>query len=172
MNKERVITLTLIILAAAASRILPHPVNVTPIAAIALFAGAHFTSKLLAFIVPIVAMIISDAIIGFYPQLWVTYIAFAGVVAVGFWLRNRKNITNVAVATVSGSVLFFLVTNFPLWSHYNMYPHTLDGIVQSYTMALPFFRNSLAGDLFYSALLFGGFALAERKFTALQAQQV
>jgi hypothetical protein len=171
MNKERFITLTLIVLAAAVSRILPHPANIAPISAIALFAGAHFERKSLAFAVPLAAMLLSDAIIGFYPQLWVTYMAFALVVCVGFLLRKNMGILQVSCATLGSSVLFFLITNFSLWSHYDMYSHDLSGIMQGYTMGLPFFRNTLLGDLFYSALLFGGFALAERKFTVLRTQK-
>jgi hypothetical protein len=172
MNKERLVTLTLIILAAATARLLPHPHNVAPIAAIALFAGAHFERKWQAFVLPLLAMLVSDAIIGFYDAMWVTYLAFATVVCLGFLLRKNKSFLAVAGATVSGSVLFFLVSNFALWMHHNLYPHTLDGIMESYTMALPFFRNTLIGDLFYSGLLFGGFALAERKFTPLRSNRV
>jgi hypothetical protein len=168
MNKDRLITLSLIILAAAASRLLPHPENVAPIAAIALFAGAKFENKALAFAVPALAMLLSDAFIGFYSGMWVTYMAFAAIVCIGFLLRRKQDFSRVALATVAGSVLFFLVTNFALWSSHGLYPQTLDGIMQSYTAALPFFRNSLLGDAFYTALLFGGFALAERRFSRLQ----
>jgi hypothetical protein len=168
MNKDRLITLSLIILAAAASRLLPHPENVAPIAAIALFAGAKFETKGLAFAVPALAMLVSDVFIGFYSGMWVTYMAFAAIVCLGFLLRSSKGFAATAAATIAGSVLFFLITNFALWSSHGLYPQTLDGIMQSYTAALPFFRNSLLGDAFYSALLFGGFALAERRFLRLQ----
>jgi hypothetical protein len=169
MNKDRLITLSLIILAAAASRLLPHPDNVAPIAAMALFAGAKFENKQLAFAIPAMAMLLSDAVIGFYSGMWITYMAFAAVVCIGFMLRSKQDVMHTALATVAGSVLFFLVTNFALWSSHGLYSHTLDGIMQSYTMALPFFRNSLLGDAFYSAILFGGFALAERRYSRLQA---
>ena len=172
MNKERLVTLTLIILAAATSRILPHPDNVAPIAAIALFAGAHFERKWQAFALPIAAMLASDSIIGFYDAMWVTYIGFAAVVCIGFLLRQNKSFLRVLGATIGGSVAFFLISNFALWAHHDLYPHTLEGVMESYAMALPFFRNSLIGDLFYTGLLFGGFALAERKFTPLRSSRV
>ena len=168
MNKERLITLTLIIFAAAASRLLPHPANVAPIAAIALFSGAQFERKWLAFAVPLAALVISDAIIGFYPQMYITYIAFALVTCIGFALKNRQRPLPIAVATLSGSVAFFLITNFALWNGYNLYPHTWAGVVEGYFAALPFFQQTVLGDLFYAALLFGGFALAERKYPRLR----
>jgi hypothetical protein len=169
MNKERLLTLSLLVFAAAIARIVPHPANVAPIAAIALFSGAQFDRKWQAFSIPLAAMLLSDLVIGFYSQMWVTYLAFAAVVCIGFKLRGNPGFTKLLLGTLAGSIAFFLITNFALWSHYEMYPHTLDGIMQSYTMALPFFRNSLFGDLFYSGLLFGGFILAQRSFPALKA---
>ena len=165
MNKERFVTLSLIILAAAASRLLPHPANVTPITAIALFAGAKFERKWLAFAVPLLAVLLSDAIIGFYSHMWVTYLAFALVVCIGFTLKNSsQRFAPIAGATLAGSVTFFLVTNCALLMNPGLYEANWNGVVESYVAGLPFFRNSLIGDAFYSTLLFGGFALAEKKF--------
>lgn len=169
MNRERLITLTLIVLAAAASRLLPHAPNVAPIAAIALFGGAQFERKWLAFAVPFLALLLSDAVIGFYEQMWVTYLAFAAVVCIGFALRGRLRFLPVTGAAVLSSALFFLITNCALWLPYDIYPKTAAGVLLGYEAALPFFRNTLLGDLFYTALLFGGFALAERKLTWLKA---
>ncbi len=166
MNKERLTALCLIILAAALSRVLPHPHNVAPIAAIALFSGAHFERKWMAFALPLLAMLVSDAVIGFYPEIWVTYLAFSLVVCLGLVLARNKGVLQVACATLAGSVTFFLITNFAPF--YTLYPHTMDGIAQSYAMALPFFRNTLLGDAFYVTILFGGFALMQRKFSRLQ----
>ncbi len=169
MSKERLITLALIILAAAASRLLPHPSNVAPITAIALFAGAHFTNRKLAFAIPLVAMLLSDLIIGFYAQMWITYLAFAVIVCIGFGLQGRVRPASTLGASLLSSVVFFLITNFALWSHYDLYPQTLEGVMQGYVAALPFLGNSVLGDLFYTALIFGGFALAERKCVRLKA---
>ncbi len=169
MNKDRLVTLCLIIFVAAASRLLPHPVNVTPIAAIALFAGAQFGRGWMAFALPALALLISDAIIGFYAGMWVTYLGFAAIVCIGFALSGKIKPLHVAGASVAGSLAFFLVTNFALWAPHDLYPKSLDGIVQSYVAGLPFLKNSLLGDLFYNALIFGGFALAERKYARLKA---
>lgn len=169
MNKERLIALFMIILAAAAARLLPHPANVTPVAALALFSGAQFERKWLAFAVPFAALLLSDAVLGFYDQMWVTYLGFAAVTALGLLLHGNVKPLPVAAATLSGSVLFFLITNCALL-HYGLYPQTWDGMMTGYTMALPFFRNTLLGDAFYVALLFGGFALAERRFDWLRVR--
>ena len=171
MNKERLFTLTLIILAAAASRLVPHPYNFTPITAIALFAGAQFERKWVAFAVPAAALLLSDAIIGFYSQMWLTYMAFAIVVCIGFLLRGHVRAWPVVGASFASSALFYLITNCAFWLPYDIYPHTLQGLVQGYVAGLPFFQNALAGDMFYSGLLFGGFALTERRFAGLKLRQ-
>lgn len=172
MNKERLLALIAIILAAAACRLLPHPANVTPIAAIALFAGAHFQRTSLAFAIPLLAMLASDAVIGFYSGMWVVYLAFAVIVAIGMLLRGHITPLPVAAATLASSGSFFLITNFAPIHHSGLYPHTLEGVLQSYTMALPFFTNTLLGDAFFVALLFGGFVLLERKYRPLQLQPI
>lgn len=172
MNKERLITLSMIVLAAAASRLLPHPDNVAPIAAIALFAGAQFERKSLAFVIPLSAMLLSDIALGFYEGMWMTYVGFAAVVCVGFTLRGFQKALPVAGATLLGSALFFLITNFAPLALPSIYPATFEGVMQSYVAALPFFRNTLIGDAFYSALLFGGFALAEYRFSWLRLRSL
>jgi hypothetical protein len=170
MNKERFIALSLIVLAAAVSRLLPHPYNFTPIAAIALFSGAEFERKPLAFLVPLAALLISDAIIGFYAagEMLVTYVAFAAIVCIGFAIRGRDSFIPVAFATLASAVVFFLITNCTFFMNPSLYPQNFDGLMQGYIAGLPFFRNTLTSDIFYSALLFGGFALAEKKFAGLR----
>jgi hypothetical protein len=172
MNKDRLITLTMIILAAAVSRILPHPDNVAPIAAMALFGAAQFERKWLAFAVPLLALLISDAFIGFYEHMYVTYVGFIAVTCIGLLLRGHVKPLPVVGATLGASVAFFLITNCALWIHYDLYPKTLEGVTTGYIAALPLFRNTVIGDLFYSALLFGGFALAERRYLWLRAPQL
>jgi len=173
MNKERLLTLSIIILAAAASRILPHPYNFTPVAAIALFAGSKFENKLLAFTVPLLALLLSDAVIGFYDmtQMIGTYAGFAAVVCIGFLVQGRQKVAPIAVATLAGAITFFLITNCSLFIP-GLYPATPEGMMQGYIAGIPFFRNTLLSDVFYSILLFGGFALAERRFPQLQAARV
>ncbi len=159
--------LTGLILAAVFSRLIPHPPNFAPIAAIALFGGAYFDNKKLAFIVPFIALLISDLVIGFYEGMWAIYLSFALVVGIGFMLRNRVNTGRVAIAAVSSSVLFFVVTNFAVWVSGFLYPMNFSGLVTCYTAAIPFFHNTLIGDLVYSGALFGLYALAKVKYPSL-----
>ncbi len=156
------------ILTAALSRLLPHPPNVTPLAAIALFGGAHFADKRLAFLVPLAALLLSDLILGLHSQMPGVYAGFALVVCVGFVLRGRTRALPVAVAALIGSCVFYLVSNFGVWATGSWYPKTAAGLGACYVAGIPFFRNSLVGDLFYTALLFGIFALAEKRFSLLR----
>ncbi|MEM6648471.1 MAG: DUF6580 family putative transport protein [Bacteroidota bacterium] len=157
-----------LVVLAVLSRWLPHPPNFTPIAALALFGGAHFTHKGWAFAVPMVAMLLGDALIGFHSLMPVVYGAFAATVGIGLLLRRRRSPLRVAGATLAGSVLFFVVTNFGLWAIESFYPKTLEGLVACYVAALPYFYNTLLGDAFFTAVLFGGFALAEWRFPVLR----
>jgi len=161
--KSRLGLLIGMIIAAAAMRLLPHPSNFEPIGAIALFAGAYFDDKRWAFVLPLAAMLLSDAVIGFHSQMAGVYGAFALVVWLGSFLRQRRTAVKVAGAGLAASILFFVVTNFGVWALDSLYPRTLEGLVICYVAAIPFFANTLAGTLFYTAVLFGGFALAERK---------
>ncbi|MFZ2189628.1 MAG: DUF6580 family putative transport protein [Candidatus Magasanikiibacteriota bacterium] len=157
MNKKIIIPILLIILGIIA-RFLPHLANFAPIGAIALF-GALYLPKKYALIIPLVAMFISDIFIGFYS--WQIMLAVYGsfVLAGIFGLTIRKNIKFASVLSVTllSSVLFFLITNFAVWAFGTMYIHNFTGLVQSYVMAVPFFKNSLLGDLFYVGVLVGGY---------------
>lgn len=145
------------IIAAVILRLLPHLPNFAPIAAMALFGGTYL-NKRYALIVPLVAMVVSDIFIGFYNP-WIlasVYGSFILIGLLGMWLKNNKTVSNVIGASLLGSVLFFLITNFAVWAvPHSFYPHTLQGLVNSYTMGLPFFRNTLMGDLFYVSVMFG-----------------
>ena len=163
MRQLRPLALAAVILLAAASRLLPHPPNFTPIGAIALFGGAHLRERWLAFIVPLAAMALSDLVIGWHRLVPLVYGSFALTVVIGMWLRDRKSVWPItAAAALASSVLFFVLTNFGVWAFGAMYPKTLPGLVATYVAAIPFFRNTVAGDLFYTAVLFGGFGSLER----------
>lgn len=145
------------ILAGMALRIIPHLPNFAPIAAMALFGGTYMNRRF-ALIVPIVALFFSDIFIGFYNP-WImlsVYGSFFLIGLIGTWLKNHKNLPNIIGGALSGSIIFFLVTNFAVWAvPASMYPHNLQGLLQSYIMGLPFFRNTLMGDLFYAGAMFG-----------------
>jgi hypothetical protein len=168
-NHARLIALLSAIVAAAALRLVPHPPNVAPIAAMALFSGAKFGRRPLAFAAPLGAMVLSDAVLGFYSGFWVTYLAIALIVLLGGIALSRISVLRLAGAAVARSELFFMVSNFGTWALSGMYPLTAGGLAACYVAAIPFFQNTVAGDLFYSGLLFGGFALAEYLVPRLRA---
>lgn len=168
MNKPRFLFLTGIILAAALSRLIPHPPNFSPIAALALFGGAQFSRKWMAFAVPLAAMFLSDLILGLHALIPIIYGCFALIVCLGFWVRRNQNIWRIGSAAVVGAILFFVVTNFGVWAIGSYYPKTGSGLLTCFTEAIPFFWNTLAGDLFYSAILFGALRAAEWRWPVLR----
>ena len=168
MTHPRFLTLVGIVLAAAALRLLPHWPNFTPVAAMALFGGAHFASRRMALAVPLAAMLLSDAVLGFHSSMGFVYGAFAATVGLGLLLRNGRSPLRVGGMALGASVLFFGVTNFGAWLVGGLYPLTAAGLAEAYVAGLPFFTNTLAGDLLYTGVLFGGFALAQRSLPALR----
>lgn len=152
----------LIVISGVLARLLPHHPNIVPIAALCLFGGVYLPKKF-AFL-PLLALFISDYFIGFYGiDMLYVYGSFALTGVIGLWIRRHKKPLPVIISAFASSVMFFLITNFGVWAlPNNWYPHTLAGLIQSYTMALPFFRNSLIGDVGYTALLFGGYELLQK----------
>jgi hypothetical protein len=169
MDKPRFATLAGMIFLAAASRLIPHPPNFTPLAAMALFGGAYISDKRLAFGLPLAALFLSDAVLGFYHDMIWVYGSFALIVCLGLQLQSRRRLLPIAGAALASSVLFFALTNFGVWASGDLYPRTLGGLATAYVAAIPFFQNTIAGDLVYTALLFGGFAIVEKKFPVLRA---
>lgn len=167
-NNIRIAALIAAILVAALFRLVPHPPNFTPIAAMALFSGAYLPRRALAFAAPLAALLLSDLVLGFYPGMAFIYVSVALTVLIGWAISRRRSALRIAGAAVVGSVLFYVLTNFSTWLITDMYPKTLEGLAACYVAAIPFFQNTLAGDLVFSALLFGGFALAERAIPQLR----
>ncbi len=170
-QKENLLYRTLLALAlillAAALRIAPHPWNFTPVGAMALFSGAVIRDRRLAFIFPLLVLFLGDIFIGFHKLIPIVYASFLISVAIGLWLRDRRTIARISLATLLGAIQFFLVTNFAVWALGSFYPRTVAGLATCYIAGIPFFWNTLAGDALYAALLFGGYALAERFIPAL-----
>ena len=159
MNKKYSATkyaAALVLIAVAAfSRMLPHPSNFTPIAAIALFGGVYL-DKRFAFIVPILAMLASDYVIGFYGGMYWVYGSFVLIGLIGIWLKNHKTPLLVLGGTLVSSILFFVITNFGVWmTPGSIYAHNWSGLIECYIAAIPFFRNTLGGDLLFVAVMFG-----------------
>jgi hypothetical protein len=155
------------ILAAAFSRLIPHPPNFTAVGAIALFGGAYFSKKWMAFLIPLTALFLTDLIIGFYSQMWVVYLSFILIVVIGMTLQGDKKPGKVILASITASVSFFIITNLAAWYGSAIYPQNFTGIVESYIAAIPFFGPTLLGDLFYVGVMFGAFEIARSKFPKL-----
>src|SRR5215813_11738127 len=151
-----------LVLLAAALRVLPHPWNLTPIGAMALFSGAVFKEKWLKFAFPLIALFVGDTIIGLHKLMAVVYLSFLASVGIGIWIGEKRKPVRIATGTLLGAVQFFLVTNFAVWAVFTTYPKSFAGLVACYAAGLPLFGNTLAGDALYAGLLFGGYALAER----------
>ncbi len=170
MNKK-LLVITAFILVAAAARLLPHAPNFTPLGAIALFAGAYISNRVLAFVIPILAMILSDALMGFagwdFPEQIITvYGSFALITALGMNMRNDKSVLRIGASSIAASVLFFIITNFMVWmsgfyTTPSLYTTNFSGLVTCYVAAIPFFTPSAAADLFFSSILFGAFYLVQ-----------
>ena len=159
--------ITGIIVFGAVMRLIPHWPNFTPIAAMALFGGAHLQKKHLAFLVPLAAMFISDLILGLHQWMLAVYASFAIVVFIGIFLRSRIKIGSVLLASVVSSLLFFIITNFAIWIGSPFYPQNTAGLIECYVAGLPFLNNGIMGDLVFSTLFFGGFYLAQLRFPVL-----
>ncbi len=169
--------LVLLIVAAALSRLLPHPFNFTPIGAMALFGAAYFSNRVWAVALPFAAMWLSDLWLnnvtynyteGFQwmGSAWV-YGSFFLISGLGFLLLRHVKVGTVLGTSLLASVLFFLITNFAVWYGSTTYPQNIGGLLLCYEAGIPFFGNTLAGDLFYCAVLFGGFEWAQRRVPAL-----
>lgn len=152
----------LIIFAGVLSRLLPHHPNIVPITALCLFGSVYLPKKLI--FLPLLILLISDYFIGFYGLTMVyVYGSFALISLIGLWLKKHKSFKGVLGVSIFSSVLFFIITNLGVWAPpNNWYPHNLAGLIESYTLAIPFFRNSLIGDVGYTVMLFGGYEIAQR----------
>lgn len=174
MNKK-FITIVAIIALAAASRFLPFAPNFSPIGAVALFAGAFIANRYLAVALPLIALFISDFFIGFYGAGMIpVYAATALFSVIGMLLTNKNNPISIIGSSLLGSVAFYLITNFVFvyTADNTIYPHSLAGVMESYFAAIPFFKNSLRGDLLYTVLLFGSFYLLSINVPFLKKEKV
>jgi hypothetical protein len=155
----------------ALARLVPHLPNFTPLGAMALYAGANVGGRK-AFLLPILTMLFSDLILGFHSTMIFVYGSFALTVLIGRIIRTRQGIKNVAFAAFSSSIIFFLITNFGVWLMSGMYPHNFQGLMTAFAMGILFFRNTLLGDMFFSAAFFGGAAVVSICFSKIKSKIV
>jgi hypothetical protein len=151
----------LIVLGAVLIRFLPHPANVAPIAAMALFGGAYLNKKNAVFL-PLIIMFISDLFLGFHKTMPFVYGSFLLASIIGIGLKNKVKAKNVLGASLLSSLIFYVITNFGVWLTSGMYQMTFLGLVKCYVLAIPFFRNTVFGDLFYTVMMFGGYEVMVR----------
>ena len=176
--------LTVLILGAAFSRLLPHPLNFSPIGAMGLFGAAFFAKRWQALLIPIGATFLSDLVLNnvvyaeyttgfmaFYPGMGWQYAAYALIVLAGFAIFRSVKVQTILAGALSATVIFFLVSNFGAFLSNPVYPKTLSGLLTAYVAGLPFVQGTLLGDLFYSGVLFGAFALLKAGLPQLRLQK-
>ena len=162
-KNKKILFITLFIIVAALMRLIPHPPNFVPITAIAIFAGVKFNNIKIAYAIPISIMLISDLFIGFYSISLFVYLAFILIITYSSFIK-KYSIKNIILS----SVIFFIITNFGVWLM-GGYPKSIEGLLLCYTMAIPFFTNSIIADLFFSAILYYGFEQIEKRYLILKS---
>ena len=168
MLNARNLFILVLILTAAALRVWGNlPYNFTPVAAIALFGGSMFSNRLMAFVLPLAIMIVSDAFIGFHSSMLAVYAAFLIVVLIGRGISENPTMLKSLGGAALGSVLFFLITNAAAWWVLPEYTKDLSGLMNSYVAGIPFFRGTFAGDLLFTTIFFGSYKLAGLRFPQL-----
>jgi len=159
-----------------AGRFIPHPPNFTPVGAFALFVGVYLARKhRWGLLLPLSVMFLTDLFIGFYnwKLMAAVYFSFFAYGVIGMIVAEKKNVATVIFGGLAGGLFFYLTANFGVWAFTNWYPHTFEGLVLSYTMALPFLRYTLLGNIVFTAVFFGAYefiriVLLNRKLASLK----
>lgn len=162
MKKQNLIASYLLVLVVAFSRLAPHPLGFTPIGALGLFSGTYMDNRW-SWCVPLVALLIGDAITGFYNSIVMisVYIGFAISACIGkALLRKKRTFTRMGSAIFISALIFFILSNTSSWWVY--YPHTLDGLLLCYINGIPYFGRAMLADTFYCAILFGAYEYFQR----------
>jgi len=154
LQTKTLLITTILIVAAATTRLFPHAPNFSPVYAIALISGLFISNKKLAFAVPIATMLLSDLFLGFYPSVMFVYFAMALTTCLGMIAKSNKTLPQVASFSIASGLLFFIITNFGVWAAESWYPKTMTGLFMSYEEGLPFLRWTIVSSLLYSILLF------------------
>jgi hypothetical protein len=165
-NTSRPLAIGLTILGILA-RLVPHAPNFAPVGGVSLFAGGRL-SGWKAYLLPLVLMLVTDPLVGGYSFATpFVYASFMIYVWIGSRLRSTQNPLAIGGAALAGSVQFFLISNFGVWLNpATTYAHNTAGLMTCYMAAIPYYRNTVLADLFYSAALYGAFALLSRRLPA------
>lgn len=154
MSMRNLVVATGLIVAVAATRFFPHPPNFNPVMAVALFGSAVFANRYVGLAIAVAAMIVSDIFLGMHSTLPFVYASMLLAAFLGSYLRENRTALKIVGTTLAASVLFFVVTNLGVFVMQDLYAKTLQGLAECYAMALPFFQNSLVGDLVFTSVLF------------------
>ena len=143
-----------LILLGLTSRILIHEPNFTPVISIALFGGVYLPRRF-AITLPLFMMMLSDLLLGWHDTILFTWGSLVLISCLGFWVRNNKTVLNLFTGNLTGSLIFFVVTNFGVWLAGSLYPSTFEGLNDCFVAAVPFYRNTVFSTILYSTILFG-----------------
>jgi len=164
MNTKNLLIIIFILLGVF-TRIIPHPPNFTAIGAIALFSGAFIKEKHLAFLMPIIIMLMSDLLLGYKLMLSV-YVSFIAIVGLGWFLQKKQTMKQIIHISLLASIIFFIITNFSVFLTSSMYPKNIIGLIECYTLAIPFFLNTLLSNIIYSIIMFYSFNIVKHRLIA------
>ena len=178
--------LSIIILLAAFTRIMPHPPNFSPMAAIGLFGAAHFAKKWQAFFIPLIGIWVSDLVINnyvysssssnfvwFYSGFYWQYMSYILIIFTGLFIFNRGiSLTKTFGGMMSSSGIFFLVSNFGVWTGGTMYPKNFGGLITCYAAGVPFIHNTIISDVLFTTVLFGTYYLLQIEYSSLKIKQL
>lgn len=165
-NLELYFSFVVVVLSAIFMRLIPHVPNVAPIAALALFSGVMVPGWM-GLIIPFIVMVVSDLFLGFHATIPFVYGSFLLIVGIGYSIRKNISPLKVGLGSFAGSILFFMITNFGVWITSSMYEKSAAGLLYCYEMGLPFFRNTILGDIFYTVIFFAGYRILRLLFVLM-----
>ena len=139
-----------LILILALSRLMPHPDNFTPIIALAIMSSYFFRNVNFSYVVMLFSMLLADFFIGFYSHMLFVYLSLFLIVLIFFKISKKMNYKNLFIFSFFGSVIFFLISNFGVWLVGNLYERNINGLIECYFMAIPFFKNTIISTLIFS----------------------
>lgn len=160
-------TILILICTGIFSRLIPHQPNFTAVIATGVFAGFYLNHFKYSIPLVILVMVLSDLFLGFYNLMPFTYLALCVPILLGHMAKKHPSVKGVFCSSFISSVSFFTITNFAVWGYTSLYPKTLSGLFFCYAAAIPFFINQIAGDLFYTAAIFGTFFALKKRFQIL-----
>jgi hypothetical protein len=174
-----------LIIVVALARLIPNMPNFSPMAAVALFCAAHFDKLWKAILVTLLATFVSDVILNntiyssmnngftfFYDGFIWQYLAYIAIAFLGSTIFNSINKAKVLGASITSTLIFFLISNFGAWISLPFYSKDLAGLMASYTAGLPFLKNTLLSDLFYTSILFGVYYLLQNRFESIRLKHL